>query len=126
MEDKVLIGKAREINAIPVEEWKGHFAGIDGIMAERLSFTTPDHHLLRYAAVRELPGNKGLPLSPHTLAEVTGLCLPRVQTLLGELEKKLFFLVRNDDGHVNWAFPVTTDRTPHRLSFSTGERLFGA
>jgi len=52
--------------------------------------------------------------------------LPAVKTLLDELERNLFFLVRNGAGDVNWAFPVTSDRTPHRLRFDTGERIFGA
>jgi len=38
----------------------------------------------------------------------------------------LFFLVRNPDGNVSWAFPVTTLITPHKLMFSTGENIFGA
>lgn len=50
----------------------------------------------------------------------------RVSEVLTELEERLFFLVRNGDGDVAWAFPVTVDRTPHRLTFSTGERLYAA
>ena len=46
--------------------------------------------------------------------------------LLDDLEKHLFFLVRDRGGNVSWAFPVTSDRTPHRLRFSTGERIFAA
>ena len=49
-----------------------------------------------------------------------------VPDLLGDLEEHLFFLVRNPRGEVSWAFPVTSERTPHRLRFSTGERIFGA
>jgi len=50
----------------------------------------------------------------------------RVVEILAELQKRLFFLVLNDAGEVSWAFPVTTDRTPHRLRFSSGERVFAA
>jgi hypothetical protein len=56
----------------------------------------------------------------------TGSDLHRVSTILSELEEHLFFLVRNSEGDVNWAFPVTTDPTAHRLSFSSGENIFGA
>ena len=49
-----------------------------------------------------------------------------VSGLVEDLEKHLFFLVRNARGAVSWAFPVTCDRTPHGLTFSTGERIFGA
>ena len=30
-------------------------------------------------------------------------------------ERSLFFLVRDGDGAVSWAFPVTAARTPHHL-----------
>jgi hypothetical protein len=49
-----------------------------------------------------------------------------VVSLLDDLESHLFFLVRNARGEVSWAFPVTSDRTPHLLRFSTGERISGA
>ncbi len=49
-----------------------------------------------------------------------------VVQLLDDLEKHLFFLVRNAAGNVSWAFPVSSDRTPHRLRLSTGERIFAA
>ncbi len=49
-----------------------------------------------------------------------------VRAILEELERKLFFLVRNDQGAVTWAFPATVETTPHKLTFSTGERLYGA
>ena len=37
-----------------------------------------------------------------------------------------FMRIRNPDGEVSWAFPVTSDPTPHQLQFSTGEQIFGA
>jgi hypothetical protein len=46
--------------------------------------------------------------------------------MLEELQKNLFFLVLNNAGEVSWAFPVTSDWTPHRLSFSSGEGIFAA
>jgi hypothetical protein len=95
-------------------------------MEDRLAFLTSQHHTVRNFVVRELPRNGGRPLHPGQIARATGMELPVVQTLLDELERNLFFLVRNGAGDVNWAFPVTSDRTPHRLRFDTGERIFGA
>ena len=65
-------------------------------------------------------------MEPEYFAEQLNLDPVRVVEILGELERKLFFLVRNAEGAVSWAYPVTVDRTPHRLTFSTGERLHGA
>jgi len=37
-----------------------------------------------------------------------------------------FQLVRNSKGEVIWAYPVTVEKTPHRITFNTGERLYAA
>ena len=37
-----------------------------------------------------------------------------------------FTIAGDDDGNVSWAFAVTVDNTPHKLTFSTGERMHGA
>jgi hypothetical protein len=95
-------------------------------MEDRLAFLTSRHHTVRNFVVRELPRNGGKPLRPGQISQATGMELPVVQSLLDELERNLFFLVRNAAGDVSWAFPVTSDRTPHRLTFSTGECIFGA
>jgi hypothetical protein len=36
------------------------------------------------------------------------------------------FLFRNEQGAVAWAYPVTVDRTPHYVTFSTGEQVYAA
>jgi len=94
-------------------------------MSDQLAFMTPHHHAVRNFVVRELP-RRGAPLSPTQIARSLRLDAELVTGLLDDLEKHLFFLVRNARGAVSWAFPVTSDRTPHRLRFSTGERIFGA
>jgi hypothetical protein len=75
--------------------------------------------------VRELP-RIGKPLSPELISAELNLPLSKTVEILDELEKNLFFLVRNEHGEVTWAFPVTADKTPHRMTFSTGERLNAA
>ncbi len=86
---------------------------------------TEEHQRLRYFVVRELP-RVGVPLEPELLTRALNLPLARVLDLLEELERRLFFLVRNERGAVSWAFPVTVEQTPHHMVFSTGERLHGA
>ena len=102
--------------------------GVKGLperMASRLAFMSRDHHVIRGFVVREMP-RQDRPISPMRIAQVTGLNVQNVSAILAELERNLFFLVRDVDGNVSWAFPVTTSRTPHRLTFSTGERISGA
>jgi hypothetical protein len=50
----------------------------------------------------------------------------RVVSILEELEKNLTFLYRNEQGAVIWAYPVTIEKTPHRITFSTGEQIYAA
>ena len=95
-------------------------------MDDELAFMTPAHHAVRNFVVRELPRNHGRALTPAQIATALRLDPKLVATILDELEAHLFFLVRNSRGDVSWAFPVTSDRTPHELRFSTGERIYGA
>jgi hypothetical protein len=95
-------------------------------MDDALDFMTPAHHAVRNCVVRELPRTGGAPLPAKQIAAALHLHVSRVAGLLDDLERHLFFVVRNAAGDVTWAFPVTVARTPHRLRFSTGERVSGA
>ncbi len=94
-------------------------------MAKRLAFMTREHHLVRDFVVREIPRHKQA-IAPARIAQCTGLAPEHVKAIVAELEKNLFFLVRNEAGDVSWAYPVTTETTRHRLTFSTGEKTYGA
>jgi hypothetical protein len=95
-------------------------------MDDVLAFMTPTHHAVRNFVVRDLPRGGGAPLPAKRIAAMLRLELSRVIDVLDQLERHLFFLVRNAAGDVTWAFPVTIAPTPHRLRFSTGERISGA
>ncbi len=86
---------------------------------------TQEHHRVRYFVVDELP-RAGKPLEPEYIARQVDLPLERVISILDDLEKHLTFLVRDQAGAVSWAYPVTVDPTPHRLTFKSGERLYAA
>lgn len=114
------------MTAVSDANWRQNLAGARERGRERLRFMTPAHHQVRNLAVLALPGNHGKPLTPEAFAPTVGLPVERINTILTDLERHLFFVVRNPDGQVSWAFPVTVDPTPHRVTFSTGERLFAA
>lgn len=126
MQDRILIGRQEKFISIPDEIWKHHLAQAQQHGSSRLSFMTEDHRSIRNFVVSELPRNEGKPLTPEAIASSLTIPLERVVEILAELQKRLFFLALNEAGEVSWAFPVTTDRTPHRLHFSSGERLFAA
>jgi hypothetical protein len=67
-----------------------------------------------------------LRVPPELIAERLHLSVERVNVILDELEKHMTFVFRNGQGAVAWAYPVTVDRTPHRITFSTGEQVYAA
>ncbi|HLF82550.1 MAG TPA: hypothetical protein VI837_00065 [Blastocatellia bacterium] len=125
MSETILIGRGRQVTSIPRSQWEEHLSKVPQSMKTRLSFMTRQHHLVRYFVVRHLP-RIGRPIPPELIAAKLRLSLPRVSEILAELEERLFFLVRDKRGNVSWAYPVTAERTPHRLTFSSGERVYAA
>ena len=126
MQDRILIGRQEKIISIPDDMWRHHLATAQQHASSRLNFMTEDHRRIRNFVVSELPRNDGKPLAAETIANRLMIPFDRVLEILAELQKRLFFLVLNDASEVSWAFPVTTDRTPHRLHFSSGEHIFAA
>ncbi len=126
MQNVILLGQGNNIVSVPDDPWRAAVQALPARMKARLAFMTPTHHLIRDFVVRELPRHNGRPIQPTAMARSLGLPEQEVVRVLAELERKLFFLVRNKRGEVSWAFPVTSEETPHRLRFSTGERVFGA
>jgi hypothetical protein len=125
MEEKILLGRDQEILEIPQGTWKQHLAQIPQHSQSRLNFMTDAHHQIRYFVVKEMV-NRQKPIEPELISQKLHLPLEQVKIILGELQEKLFFLVRNEQGAVIWAYPVTVERTPHKLTFASGERLYGA
>ncbi len=125
MNETVLFGQGCEYIRIPRQKWEEHLAQVPGHDDPRHAFMTPAHHQVRNFAVRELP-RLGKPMPPAYIAQGLGLSLEQVIPILDDLERHLFFLVRDEQGAVAWAYPVTVAATPHALTFSSGERLYAA
>lgn len=125
MSARLWIGRARRMLPVPAFLWKLRVrAGADHARAG-LSFMSEEHHLVREFAVRELPAI-AKPLSVELIADRLSLPADRVNAILDNLEEHKTFVCRNDDGAVEWAYPVTVARTPHAVTLSTGERLYSA
>ncbi|OGW47099.1 MAG: hypothetical protein A2078_05645 [Nitrospirae bacterium GWC2_57_9] len=90
-----------------------------------MGFMTEDHRRVHHFAVKELPHVKQ-PLSPDLIAQKLDLSRDEVVSVLTDLEKHMTFLFRNKQGEVTWAYPVTVDKTPHHLTFSSGEQVYAA
>lgn len=124
-EDTILIGRGAGLSRIPRSRWEEGLLSAPRRINARLTFMSEDHHAVRNYAVRELP-RVGSPIPPAAFSEALGIPLSRTLEVLEDLERHLFFLVRNQESDVSWAFPLTVEATGHRLVFSTGERLDAA
>lgn len=125
MNNKLLLGIWRLMVGLPKPLWQRAVARQARGGVESLGFMSEDHHRVRDFAVRELP-RVGRPLSSASIAQELELPLTRVVAILDELEKNMTFLYRGDGESVTWAYPVTVDRTPHRVAFSSGEQTNAA
>jgi hypothetical protein len=122
MKENILASAGNQLTEIPREIWEQHEAQTLQDISKVLGFMTKAHHLIRYFVVPRT----GKPIPLELISDELNLPLSKITEILDDLEKNLFFLVRNEQGEISWAFPVTADKTPHRLTFSTGERLNAA
>ena len=120
LRDSLLLGVWRYLVPIPRPVWQSQVRGDSS-----LGFMTEAHHQVRDFVVLELP-RVGKPLAPEFIARELDLPLPRVAGILDDLERHMTFLFRNEQGAVAWAYPVTVDRTPHHITFSSGEQVYAA
>ena len=67
----------------------------------------------------------GEPISPEFIGQQLNMSVDRVNVILDELEKKLI-LYREGQEAVVWSYPVTAAKTPHHVTFSTGEQGYAA
>ena len=120
MDDQLLLGLWRCVLPVPAQIWQRVVKG-----DADLGFMSADHHRVRNLVVEALP-REGRPLSPAWVSQKLSLTLPRTVEILDELERNMTFLFRNPASEVTWAYPVTVDKTPHHVLFSSGEQVYAA
>lgn len=125
MKDKLMLGLWRYMLKVPPFLWEKQISRAKKKFEAENRFLTKEHSFVHHFVVRELP-RAGKPLSAKFIADSLNLSINRVKTILDELEEHMTFLFRNEKGEVVWAYPVTVDKTPHHLTFSTGEQLYAA
>lgn len=125
MVDTVLLGQGDTIVHLPQSTWEEELRSAPEAIGRRLEFMSRDHHLVRNFVVQELP-RRGRPIPLGEISDALRLAPELTTSIVEDLEKNLFFLVRGDGAEVSWAFPVTAEETGHHLVFSTGERLDAA
>ena len=122
---KVLLGLNRYMVPLPFSVFT-RLAARDVRKTKRvLGGLDAEHRRVHHFVVRELP-RLAAPMPPEHIADGLELEEPRVTEILDELERRLIFIFRPGGREVVWAYPVTAEPTPHRLAFSSGERLWAA
>ena len=125
MSNKLLAGVWRTMVGVPPFLWEKQIEKARHKVKKSTRFMSPEHRLVHHYVVRELPRFGG-PIPAERVARELALPLERVEEILQALEKHLTFLVRKEQGQVVWAYPVTVEKTPHRITFASGERLYAA
>ncbi len=125
MNNSLLTGFWRTMVGVPPFLWEKQIKKTRQKVTKAMAFMSPDHRRVHHYVVRELPRIGG-PLEAERVARDLVLSVERTIEILQDLEKHLTFLVRNEQGQVVWAYPVTVEKTPHRISFGSGEQLYSA
>jgi hypothetical protein len=123
MDEPLLLGLWRTIVPVPKQIWQGQVRR--QTTGAGPTFMTRDHHRVRDLAVLDLP-RTAHPLPPDHFSQRLALPVEQVTALLDDLEAGMTFLYRGDGVAVTWAYPITVDPTPHRVTFSTGEQIHAA
>ncbi|MEW6350164.1 MAG: hypothetical protein AB1646_13945 [Thermodesulfobacteriota bacterium] len=125
MGNRLMIGVWRYLVGVPEFLWEKQIEKSERKVTRHTRFMSPEHRLVHHFAVREMP-RLGSPIPPEQISRELGLTAERTVQILDDLEKRLTFLYRNGEGQVTWAYPVTVEKTPHAVTFDSGERLYAA
>ena len=125
MKKKMMLGLWRYMINVPPFMWEKQISKMKRKLQKEYGSLSGEHHAVHHFVVRELP-NEGKPLSLELVSQRLDIPADRLETILDDLEKGMTFLFRNNDGEVVWAYPGTVERTPHHVSFNTGQELYAA
>lgn len=125
MKNRLMLGLGRYIINMPQFLWEKQIASGKRKFEKEHGSLSEEYRMIHHFVVRELPVN-GKPLSPELISDRLGFSVERVIAALDHLEKRMTFLYRNKKGDVLWAYPITVEKTPHRITFNTGEKLYAA
>ena len=125
MSNKLMLGLWRYVLHVPPFVWQKQIEKGKRRFEKAYGEIPTDIRNVHHFVVRELP-RVGKPLDADFISGELGLSIDRVHAALDYLEKRMTYLYRNKAGKVIWAYPVTVEKTPHRIAFNTGEELYAA
>ncbi len=125
MKNKLMMGLWRYVLNVPSFLWEKQISIATKKFEKEHQFMTAEHRSVHHFVVKDLP-RKGQPMAPEYIAKSLNLPADRVNAILDDLETHMTFLYRNKHREVVWAYPVTVEKTPHHVTFNTGETLYAA
>ena len=125
MSNRLMLGFWRYVLNVPPFIWKKQIEKGKKRFEREYGKMPKDFRNVHHFVVKELPCF-GKPLPESIVSKKLGLPIDRVRQAMDYLEKRMTYLFRNKDKEVIWAYPVTVDKTPHKITFSTGEKLYAA
>jgi hypothetical protein len=125
MKNKLMVGFWKLIINVPSFLWEKQIAAAKRKFEKENKFITEDHRQIHHFIVKELP-YLAKPMQPDYIAERIDLPIRRVKSIIEDLDEHMTFICRNSNGEIVWAYPVTVEKTPHHITFNTGEQLYAA
>jgi hypothetical protein len=125
LQKKLLFGFWRFILKAPPSLLEKRMQGAKRKFQKEMAFMTAGHRRIHHLIVRELPGHGG-PMPADFIAERAGMAVAQVRSILKDLDEHMTFICRNRQGEVVWAYPVTVEKTPHRVTLGSGEQVYAA
>lgn len=125
MNTRLMSGLWRFMLSIPPFLWEKQIAKGKERLRSNVRFMTEEHRAVHHCIVRELP-KVGTPISPEFIADKLSIPLDTVESIFHDLAEHMTFICRNSEGMAAWAYPVTAEKTPHHVAFSTGEQIYAA
>ncbi len=125
MKDNIYLGMGALFIPIPSFIWRRLVAKTASDAEDNLNFMSADHHAVRDFVVTQIP-EVDEPISVAAIAECLDMSVEDIKRIIDELEESMTCLYRSRPEGVTWAYPVTVDSTPHRVTFDSGQQTFAA
>jgi hypothetical protein len=123
MDGGALLGVRKWTLPVPPALWRRQILQMTEFMRQQLSFMTDDHRRIHKFVVVKLTESR-VPLKAELIAQTLNLSLELFGLILDDLEKRSNLFSRNAGGDIIRAYPVTLEKTPHRMAISTGKELY--
>lgn len=125
MERKVMLGFGEKVVPAPLWLCKAGFqiAGMTMRTIFPRIFSEEHFHVRKFLFMELIRLQK--PISCEHIVEKLSIPIDRVRSILNAIAKNQIWIIRNEQGEVTWTYPVTVEETKFKITYSTGEQVWG-